>query len=105
MRSPGSSEELERRRQLAVQRVLDGYPIEEFADFLGVHLTTVSRWVAASRARGTPGLAASLATGRPTKLIRPQEKVIHRWLADEPTEHGFPTELWTGLRAARMIRQ
>jgi Winged helix-turn helix len=34
-----------------------------------------------------------------------QEKVIRRWLADKPTEHGFPTDLWTGPRAAHMIRQ
>ena len=58
MRSAGSSDQLECRRQLAVQRVLAGYPIEEVADFLGVHRTTVSRWVAAFRAWGTPGLAA-----------------------------------------------
>jgi len=58
MRSPGSSDELERRRHLAVQRVLEGDPIEDVADFLGVHRTTVSRWMSAVRARGIPGLAA-----------------------------------------------
>ena len=42
MRTPGSSDELERRRHLAVQRVLEGYSIEEVADFLGVDRTTVS---------------------------------------------------------------
>ena len=60
MRSPGSSAELERRRLLAVRRVLDGYPIEEVADSLGVHRTTVSRWVAAFRARGTAGRGRGL---------------------------------------------
>jgi len=105
MRSPGSSDELERRRQLAVQRVLEGYPIEEVADFLGVHRTTVSRWVAAFRAQGAPGLAARAVTGRPPKLTSTQEKIIRRWLADKPTEHGFATDLWTGPRVAHMIRQ
>jgi transposase len=105
MRSPGSSDELERRRQLAVQRVLDGYPIEEVADFLGVHRTTVSRWVAAFHAQGGPGLAARAVTGRPPKLTSTQEKIIRRWLADKPTEHGFATDLWTGPRVAHMIRQ
>jgi transposase len=105
MRSPGSSDELERRRLLAVQRVLEGYPIEEVAGFLGVHRTTVSRWVTAFRARGTPGLAVRPATGRPPKLTHTQEKVIRRWLADKPTDHGFPTDLWTGPRVAHMIRQ
>ena len=105
MRSPGSIPELQRRRLLAVQRVLDGYPIEEVADFLGVHRTTVSRWVAAFRARGTAGLAVGASPGRPRKLTTTQEKVVLRWLADDPTEHGFPTELWTAARIGQMIEQ
>jgi transposase len=104
MRSPGSSDELERRRVLAVQRVLEGCLIEEVAGFLGVHRTTVSRWMAAFRARGAPGLAVRPATGRPPKLTHTQEKLIRRWLADKPTDHGFPTDLWTGPRVAHMIR-
>src|SRR3954471_13367544 len=103
MRSPGSSDELERRRHLAVPRVLEGYPIEEVADFLGVHRTSVSRWVAASRARGTPGPAARPAPGRPPRLTHVQDKIVRRWLADKPTEHGFATDLWTGPRVALMI--
>ena len=43
--------------------------------------------------------------GRPPKLTHAQEKVIRRWLADKPTEHGFPTDLWSGPRLAHMIRQ
>lgn len=65
----------------------------------------MSRWVAAFRARGAPGLAARPAPGRPPKLTRNQEKVVRRWLADQPTEHGFPTDLWTGPRVAHLIRQ
>src|SRR4051812_34309904 len=105
MRSPGSSDELERRRLLAVQRVLEGNAIEEVAGFLGVHRTSASRWVAAFRTRGTPGLAVRPATGRPPKLTHTQGKVIRRRLADKPTDHGFPTDLWTGPRVAHMIRQ
>src|SRR5262249_8606544 len=42
---------------------------------------------------------------RPPKSTRAQEKVIRRWLADKPTEHGLPTALWTGPRVALMIGQ
>ena len=105
MRSPGSSDELERRRLLAVQRVLEGYSTEEVADFLGVDRTTVSALGGCLPTRGTPGLAVRPATGRPPKLTPTQEKVILRWLADKPTDHGFATELWTGPRLAHMIRQ
>jgi transposase len=38
-------------------------------------------------------------------LTGTQEKVIRRWLTDKPTEHGFPTDLWSGPRVAHMIRQ
>jgi transposase len=104
MRSPGSSDELERRRHRAVQRVLEGYPIEEVADFLGVPRMTVSRGVSAFRARGSPGRAARPATGRPPTLTRIPAKIIRRWLADQPTEPGFPTDRGIGPRVAPLIR-
>jgi transposase len=105
MRDPGSPSELEHRRRLAVQRVLEGYSTDEVAEFLGVDPRSVRRWVAAYRQAGDEGLLARPATGRPPKLTSTQEKFIRRWLADKPTEHGFATDLWTGPRLTRMIRQ
>jgi transposase len=105
MRSKGSPVELERRRRRAVQRVLEGYSTEEVAEFLGVDPRSVRRWVAAHRESGDEGLIARPVSGRPPKLTSTQEKVIRRWLADKPTEHGFATDLWTGPRLALMIRQ
>jgi transposase len=105
MRSPGSAAELERRRLLAVQRVLDGYAIEEIAVILGVHRRTVSRWVAAFRALGIAGLSVGASPGRPRKLTGTQEKIVLRWLSDDPTEHGFPTSLWTADRVGQLIER
>jgi transposase len=105
MRTEGSPTVLEYRRRLAVQRVEDGYSIEEVADFLGVDRRTVRRWVAAFRQHGAAGLAAHPVPGRPPKLNPTQEKIVVRWLADNPTEHGFATELWTAPRLARLIEQ
>jgi transposase len=105
MRTKGSPAALEQRRRLAVQRVLEGYFVEEVADFLGVNPGSVRRWVASFREHGRAGLAARPATGRPPKLTAVQEKVVRRWLADDPTEHGFATELWTAARLARLIEQ
>jgi len=105
MRSPGSAAELERRRLLAVQRVLDGYPIEEVADILGVHRTTVSRWVTVFRALGIAGLSVGTSPGRPPKLTSTQEKIVLRWLSDDPTEHGFSTSLWTADRLGQLIER
>jgi transposase len=105
MRDKGTPTELEHRRFLAVQRVLEGYSSEEVADFFGVDPRSVRRWVAAFRCEGGAGLRARPAVGRPPKLTGTQEKIIRRWLADKPTEHGFPTDLWTGPRLAHLIRQ
>jgi transposase len=105
MRTEGSAIELERRRRLAVQRVHEGYSTAEVADFLGIDPSSVRRWVAAFRRHGADGLAARPAPGRPPKLTTTQEKIVRRWLADKPTEHGFATELWTAPRLARLIEQ
>jgi transposase len=96
---------LERRRLLAVQRVAEGYSAEEVADFLGVDPRSVRRWVAAFRQGGAGGLAARPVPGRPAKLSSTQEKVVRRWLADNPTEYGFATDLWTAPRLAQLIAE
>ena len=103
MRSIGSPAELERRRLLAVQRVGEGYAAEEVADFLGVAPRSVFRWLADFHRHGAAGLAARPVPGRPAKLTITQEKIIRRWLADDPTDHGFPTGLWTASRLDQLI--
>jgi transposase len=105
MRTEGSPAVLEYRRRLAVQRVEDGYSIAEVADFVGVDPRTVRRWMAAFRRRGAAGLAAHPVPGRPPKLTSTQEKIVGRWLATNPTELGFATELWTAPRLALVIEQ
>jgi transposase len=105
MRDKGPPAEIEHRRLLAVQRVLEGYSVEEVAEFLGVDPRSVRRWMAAYREDGGTGLLARPASGRPPKLTLLQEKIVRRWLADSPTEHGFDTELWTAPRLARLIQE
>ena len=105
MRNTGSPAELEHRRRLAVQRVLDGITTEEVAEFLSVDVSSVRRWVRTFRRRGWTGLAAEPPSGRPGKLTRTQEKIVLRWLADSPTEFGFATELWSAARVAELIRE
>jgi transposase len=105
MRTIGFPGELERRRWLAVQRVLDGCSTDEVADFMGVDVTSVRRWWRVFRSDGFAGLAARSVSGRPPKLERSQEKIVRRWLADSPTTFGFATELWTCPRLARLIEE
>jgi transposase len=105
MRTPGSADELEYRRRLAVQRVADGYSTQEVADFLGVDPSSVRRWLAAFRDRGDAGLAVKPVSGRPGKLTPTQEKIALRWLTESPTHHGFENELWTAARLGQLIRE
>jgi transposase len=105
MRSKGAPNELEHRRRLAVQRILDGYSTQEVADFLGVDPSSVRRWLAAFRRQGVDGLVARPVPGRPSKLTLTQEKIALRWLTDNPVEHGFATELWTTSRLGQLIQE
>jgi transposase len=103
MRSEGSPAELERRRLLAVKRVLEGYAAEEVAEFFEIDASSIRRWLSAFRRGGWRALFAKPTPGRPGKLTRTQEKIVRRWLAESPTEHGFATELWTAARLAQVI--
>jgi transposase len=107
MRTKGTPLELQRRRQLAVRRVTEGYSTEEVADFLDVAPRSVWRWLAAFRRHGDAGLAArpGRELGPPPKLTHTQEKSALRWLSDSPSEYGFPTDLWSAPRLAQLIEQ
>jgi transposase len=105
MRSEGSSDELQRRRLLAVRRLTEGYSVSDVADFLEVTARSVRRWMHAYRRAGADGLAAKAVPGRPSKLTRAQQKIVLRWLDDQPSDHGFDTDLWTTARLALLIRE
>jgi transposase len=105
MRDKRPPAELEHRRRLAVQRVLEGYSTAEVAEFLDVDPRSVRRWVAAHRQGGEQCLVTRSSPGRPPKLTLTQEKIVRRWLADSPRGHGFETELWTAPRLSRLIQE
>jgi len=99
-----TAEELERRRRLGVQRVLEGRSQAEVARFLGVTRSAVCKWVEASRA-GPEGLSAKAGRGRPRKLSRQREEQVLRWFRKPATSFGFSNELWTAPRVAEVIRR
>jgi transposase len=96
---------LERRRRLAVARVRSGHTQTDVAKFLGVHPNSVWRWMQAYRQKGVVGLRARHNTGRPPKLSAAQDREVLRWFRRSPTEFGFPTELWTAPRVAKVIAE
>jgi transposase len=98
-------EQKEYRRRLGVERVLAGQSQAEVAQFLGVHVVTVSKWMHAYRQAGDAGLTRTVATGRPRFLTPEQEAQVLEWLTHKPTTFGFATDLWTAARVAKLIAQ
>jgi transposase len=105
MRPQGSAQELERRRRRAVQAVKDGDKVADVARVFGVSERAVQGWLAAERDWGEAGLAAVPHPGPKPRLNTVQERQVLSWLKKSPSEFGFPTELWTAPRVARLIRQ
>jgi transposase len=95
----------EARRRLAVQKVGEGRSAADVADFLGVHVETVRRWVRAHRAGGGDALAGTPHPGRRPFLTPEQQAEALGWLTRKPTEFGFRTDLWTAARVAQLIRE
>lgn len=105
MRSKGTASVLEATRRRAVQLVLRGQTQTSVANALGIHPVSVAKWMALHRAEGDTGLAAKPTPGRPRHLTPEQDRRVRQWLAQKPTAHGFPTDLWTARRVAELIRR
>jgi transposase len=106
MRTKGSPEWQEAVRRLAVARVLGGDDAAEVADFLGVHVCSVHRWLERHRAGGDAALAAVPHPGPPSKLTPRQAERVLSWVRDRsPQAFGFPTEHWTARRVAAVVER
>src|SRR5262245_6846905 len=99
----GTADELERRRRRAVQSVADGQPRRTVAAVLGVHPKTLARWVRDARRPG--GLDAKAHPGPTPALTDADLRRLERLLAKGAKAHGWPNELWTAARVARLIER
>ena len=88
---------------MGVRHVLVGYRQRTVAKFLGVHPSSVCRWMKAYCRGGDGALAGRDPCGRPRKLTRARERQVLGWFRRSPKSFGFPTELWTAASVARVI--
>ena len=105
MRPRGSPEQLQERRERAIALLNEGLRPVDVARRLGVERRSVRRWKAAYRIRGTSGIKARTASGRPPKLVPKQQRNLERILLKGAAAAGFSTDLWTCPRIARVIHE
>ena len=96
---------LQARRQLAVQRVQDGWAPADVAEFLGIHPRTLRRWLTRHRSDPEHGLDAKPHPGAEPKLTTDQEAIVVSWFSQSATAFGFATDLWTAGRVAILIER
>lgn len=105
MRPVGSPEELEHRRQRAIDLLRAGHTPKEVALMVGVDRRSVRRWRAAYRSHRRSGIAARPAPGRPAKLDERAKAELRRTLLQGARAAGFATELWTCPRVGEWIEE
>ena len=103
MRPFGSPEQLQRRRERAIELLQQGHQPVEVARRLGVDRRSVRRWKAAYNKEGMQGIRAKPASGRPPRLDAKQREKLKRLLLKGAVESGFSTDLWTCPRIAKVI--
>jgi transposase len=75
------------------------------AERFGVHPNTAKRWRRAWREGGEDALAAKPHPGGQRKLTHEQLDEVVELVIAGPLAAGFPTDLWTCDRVARLIRE
>jgi transposase len=102
-RPTGTADELERRRERAVQAVAGGESRKTVAKVLGVHYKTVARWV---RQASKPGGVAAKAPYCPEPGLSDADlQKLEALLLKGAKAHGWHNELWTAARVARLIER
>ena len=105
MRRQGSPQKLEDVRRAAVSLWEQGVSPPQIAAALDRSVRTVYRCVATARDHGPQELAAHWPSGALPKLSDQQRDVLIGRLLQGAQAHGFETDLWTGPRVQRVIRE
>jgi transposase len=80
-----------------------GLTMEEVSHRVGTSLASVCRWRQAVAAGGLVALAAKPVPGRPRKLQKREGQRLLALLLKGAMAYGYPNELWTLKRIARLI--
>ena len=103
MRPKGSAAELQARRVLAGQLLLEGGYVDEVAEIVGASESSVRRWRRAVEKGGLEALRAKPHPGRKPRLDVKQKRQLIEILLSGPRKAGYLTDLWTCRRVAEVI--
>lgn len=103
MRTKGSAAELEARRLLAGEMVLQGKDNDEILEILGVSLSSVKRWRRAVEKGGMDALKAKPHPGRKPRLNETQKRQLLEILLAGPRKAGYHNDWWTCHRVAEVV--
>ena len=98
-----SRQELERRRRAATEDLRAGKSQAFVARKYGVNESSVSRWKQTLEKEGEDGLKAKKAPGKQSKLSPEQKEQLRVILLQGSRVYGYPNELWTRKRVAKVI--
>ncbi len=96
-------DDMERRRLLAAEDLLNGITQSQVARKFGVSRTTASRWQRALKGNGVESLRKRRAPGRPSRLSREQLNGLADLMAEGASVYGFTDDRWTTARLAVAI--
>ena len=96
---------LEQRRRRAMELLSSGLNVVEVAAVVGSSTSSVCRWKQALAAHGPTALVAKPVPGRPRKLQKHQCQKLLDLLLRGAMAYGYPNELWTLKRIARVIHR
>ena len=105
MRPKGSAAELETRRRLAGQLLLEGKEIGEVVEIVGASTSSVKRWKRAIKQGGMDALKSKPHPGPIPRLDAKQQRRLLEILRAGPKRAGYKNELWTCGRVAATIAQ
>ena len=98
-------DETTKRRLRAGRMLLAGRDVAEVALVIGVARQTVYTWKGRLDKGGIDALRTMPRSGRPSRLNEAQLAGLRRTLLQNPTEHGFGTQLWTLERVGLLIKR
>lgn len=105
MRPQGTPQQLEKRRQLAIQLLKSGKALSATARAVSASVSSVFRGRQAYSSQGLRGLQAQPAPGRPCQLSPAQRPQLVKLRLQGPLAAGYQSELWTLQRVAALIER